>query len=64
MAVKVLIADDNKLILAMAKDALEGAGHAVRTAESGAEPSKPLACAQGVPGHGSRRLSKPSADRA
>lgn len=40
MAVKVLVADDNKLILAMTKDALEGAGFNVVTVDSGLEVYK------------------------
>jgi CheY-like chemotaxis protein len=40
MPVKILVADDNKLLLAMCKDALTGAGFEVVTVESGLEVYK------------------------
>lgn len=40
MPTKVLIADDNKLILAMTKDALEAAGFSVVTVDNGLEVYK------------------------
>ncbi len=40
MGLKVLVADDNKLILAMTEDALKGAGFDVVTVDSGLEVYK------------------------